>query len=85
MFSAFLLLFLGPQVAKIASQLGATEYFMVYLFGLTIIAGVSGNSIVKRGVIATCLGLLCVTIGSDSMTGQAMSDLPLELIDYLCL
>ena len=38
-FSALALLFLGPQVAKIAAQLGTAEYFMVCLFGLTIIAG----------------------------------------------
>ena len=50
-FSAFTLLFLGPQVAKIAAQLGTAEYFMVCLFGLTIIAGVSGKSIIK-GIIA---------------------------------
>ncbi len=67
-FSAFTLLFLGPQVAKIAAQLGTAEYFMVCLFGLTIIAGVSGKSIIK-GIIAACLGLLFACVGSDSMTG----------------
>ena len=39
-FSALVLLFLGPQVAKISAQLGTAEYFMVCLFGMTIIAGV---------------------------------------------
>lgn len=67
-FSAFMLLFLGPQVAKVASQLGTAEYFMVCLFGLTIIAGVSGKSIIK-GILSACLGLLLSCIGSDSMTG----------------
>ncbi len=67
-FSAFTLLFLGPQVAKVAAQLGTAEYFMVCLFGLTIIAGVSGKSIIK-GIIAACLGLLCACVGSDNMTG----------------
>jgi len=42
-FSALVLLFLGPQVAKISAQLGTAEYFMVCLFGMTIIAGVSGS------------------------------------------
>ena len=45
-FSALMLLFLGPQVAKIAAQQGTAEYFMVCVFGLTIIAGVSGKSII---------------------------------------
>ena len=66
-FSAIVLLFLGPQVAKIAAQLGTAEYFMVCLFGLTIIAGVSGKSIMK-GVISACLGLLISCIGADPMT-----------------
>ena len=46
-FSALLLLFMGPQVAKLAAMLGTAEYFMVCLFGLTIIAGVSGKSLMK--------------------------------------
>ena len=66
-FSAIMLLFLGPQVAQIASQLGTAEYFMVCLFGLTIIAGVSGKSMIK-GVMAACIGLWISCIGSDPMT-----------------
>ena len=64
-FSALMLLFLGPQVAKVAAQLGTAEYFMV--FGLTIIAGVSGKSII-RGLISACLGLLISCVGTDPMT-----------------
>mgnify|MGYP003363855533 CR=1 FL=1 len=66
-FSALVLLFLGPQVAKISAQLGTAEYFMVCLFGMTIIAGVSGKSLVK-GIIAACLGLLISCVGADPMT-----------------
>ncbi len=66
-FSALALLFLGPQVARFAAQLGTPECFMVCVFGLTIIAGVSGKSMI-RGIIAACLGLLIACIGSDPMT-----------------
>ena len=66
-FSALTLLFLGPQVARVAAQLGTPEYFMVCLFGLTIIAGVSGKSMI-RGLISACLGLLIACVGSDPMT-----------------
>ncbi len=66
-FSALMLLFLGPQVAKVAAQLGTAEYFMVCVFGLTIIAGVSGKSII-RGLVSACLGLLISCIGTDPMT-----------------
>ena len=66
-FSALMLRFLGPQVAKIAAQLGTAEYFMVCVFGLTIIAGVSGKSII-RGLVSACLGLLISCVGTDPMT-----------------
>ena len=66
-FSALTLLFLGPQVARVAAQLGTAEYFMACVFGLTIIAGVSGKSMIK-GLISACLGLLISCVGSDPMT-----------------
>lgn len=66
-FSALMLLFLGPQVARMAAKLGTPEYFMVCVFGLTIIAGVSGKSTI-RGLISACLGLFISCIGSDPMT-----------------
>lgn len=66
-FSALMLLFLAPQVAKISAQLGTAEYFLVCLFGLTIIAGISGKSIVK-GIISACIGLFVACIGADPMT-----------------
>lgn len=67
-FSALALLFLAPQVAKIAAQLGTAEYFLVCLFGLTIIAGISGKSLVK-GIISAALGLFISCIGADPLTG----------------
>lgn len=69
-FSALVLLFLAPQVARVAAQLGTAEYFLVCLFGLTIIAGISGDSICK-GIMAACVGLLVACIGSDPMTSRA--------------
>ncbi|MBR3607904.1 MAG: tripartite tricarboxylate transporter permease [Lachnospiraceae bacterium] len=67
-FSALSLLFLAPQVAKIAAQLGTAEYFLVCLFGLTIIAGISGKSLIK-GIISAALGLLISCVGADPLTG----------------
>lgn len=68
-FSALVLLFFAPQVAKFAQKMGTPEYFLVCLFGLTIIAGVSGKSLIK-GVIAGCLGLFISSVGIDPMTGS---------------
>lgn len=66
-FSALMLLFLAPQVAEVAAELGTAEYFLVCLFGLTIISGVSGDSIIK-GIMSAGLGLFISIIGSDPMT-----------------
>lgn len=66
-FSALTLLFLAPQVAKVSAQLGTAEYFLVCLFGLTIIAGISGKSMIK-GIISACLGLFISCIGADPLT-----------------
>lgn len=67
-FSALVLLFFAPQVAKFAQKLGTPEYFLVCAFGLTIIAGVSGKSLIK-GIMAGALGLFISTMGLDPMTG----------------
>lgn len=66
-FSALCLLFLAPQVAEIAAHLGTAEYFLVCLFGLTIIAGISGKSMIK-GIISACVGLFISCIGADPLT-----------------
>ncbi|MGD1821432.1 MAG: tripartite tricarboxylate transporter permease [Pleomorphochaeta sp.] len=67
-FSAVLLLFFAPQVAKFAQMMGTPEYFLICAFGLTIIAGVSGNSLTK-GIITGAFGLFLSTIGIDAMSG----------------
>lgn len=66
-FSALMLLFLAPQVARVSAKLGTAEYFLVCLFGLTIIAGISGKSMIK-GIISACFGLLVSCIGADPLT-----------------
>lgn len=69
MASALTLLFFAPQVAKFAQKMGTPEYFLVCLFGLTVIAGVSGKSLIK-GIISGAVGLFISTIGLDPMTGS---------------
>lgn len=66
-FSALTLLFLAPQFAKVAANIGTAEYFLVCVFGLTIIAGISGKSMIK-GIISACLGLFISCIGADPQT-----------------
>lgn len=70
-FSAFVLLFLAPQVAKVAMKMGSPEYFLICTFGLTIISGVSGKSLIK-GIISGCLGLFISFVGMDIISGSTM-------------
>ncbi len=60
--------FFAPVLAKLAMAFGSPEYFWLSLFGLTIIAGVSTNSILK-GLMSGALGLLFACIGMDPMQG----------------
>lgn len=66
-FAAIVLAFLAPQLAGIALKFGASEYFALALFGLTIIASLSGD--VLKGVISGLLGILISCVGADPIAG----------------
>lgn len=68
--SALCLLLFAPQLGRLAMRFGSPEYFILALFGLSVIASVSGSSIVK-GLIAAGIGVLLGTIGIDSVSGVA--------------
>ncbi len=67
-FSALVLLFAAPLVAKIALNFGPPEFFILCVFGLLIISGVSSGNLIK-GIMSGCLGLLLSTVGMDSISG----------------
>jgi putative tricarboxylic transport membrane protein len=62
-----LILFAG-WLASFALSFGPPEFFALILFSLTIIAGVSGESLL-RGTLSAMLGLLLATIGLDLIYG----------------
>ena len=66
--SAFCLLFFAPQISKVAMKFSSPEYFALAIFGLSVIASVSGKSLVK-GLISGGLGILLATVGIDSVSG----------------
>lgn len=68
--SALLLLFAAPFIAKYVLSFGPPEYFMLAIFGLSIIAGVSGDSLL-RGIIMACIGYFVSIIGIDGASGAA--------------
>lgn len=62
-----LILFAG-WLASFALSFGPPEFFTLILFSLTIIAGVSGESLL-RGALSAMAGLLLATIGLDLVYG----------------
>lgn len=66
--SGFALLFAAPAIADFTINFGPPEYFALAIFGLSIIAGISGRNIVK-GLISGMLGVLIAMVGMDNMTG----------------
>ncbi len=68
--SALALTFIAPQLATFALRFSSPEYFALALLGLTIIASISGDSVVK-GLIAGMFGLLLSIMGMDPLTGYA--------------
>lgn len=68
--SAFALLFLAPQLAKIVEVIASPEYFAMCLFGLACTISLSKDNIVK-GLIAACLGILLSCVGLDPAFGTA--------------
>jgi putative tricarboxylic transport membrane protein len=62
--SAVALLCVAPQLAKVALLFSAPEYFLITLFGLTIVGSLSGDNMLK-GLVSAALGLLAGMIGMN--------------------
>lgn len=69
LFSALLMSVAAPLIARIALNFQAPEFFVLAIYGLTIIAAVAGKSLL-RGYVAGLFGLLIGTIGLDPITAQ---------------
>ena len=68
LFSALILIFAAPQLAKAVLNFTSVEKFMLSLFGLSIITTISGKQVFK-GLIAACIGMLAATVGLDPIEG----------------
>jgi putative tricarboxylic transport membrane protein len=69
LFSAISLLLFMPVMYQIILLFGPAEFFMLALFGLTAIAAVSAQSIVK-GLMTGGIGFLLSTVGFHPLLGQ---------------
>lgn len=68
LFSCIVLVFAATELAKIALNFRSPEYFALAFFGISIITGVSGKSVIK-GLMGGIIGLLFSTVGVDNFTG----------------
>ncbi len=66
LFSSVALIFVAPQVAKIALTFGNFEYFSVSILALSIVVVLSKKSMTK-GLLATFIGLFFATVGSSEI------------------
>ena len=62
------LVLIGPPLAEFALRFGPTKMFSLMLFGLTMVVGLMGASIV-RGLVAMITGLTLSVIGMDPVSG----------------
>lgn len=65
--SATMLLFIAPQLAKVALEFGSAEYFSLAVFGLSVVIAVNTN--ILKGIAAAAIGMLIKTIGLDPIDG----------------
>ena len=62
MIGALALLFLAPPLSRVALAFGPVEYFWLAIFGLSLIASLSGGNLVK-GLAGGAFGLILSTVG----------------------
>ena len=68
LFGLIVLVLLTEPLSSIALAFTPTSYFALGVLGLSVIASVSGESLVK-GLMAGVLGLMIATVGTDPVTG----------------
>ncbi|CAN5788649.1 tripartite tricarboxylate transporter permease [soil metagenome] len=70
LFGAIVLMLLGHQLAKGAAWFSASEYFWLYLLGLSCAVVVSRGAMLK-GLLGVLIGLLLATVGLSAVHTQA--------------
>ncbi len=68
LFGLLVLVLCTESLAQVALAFTPAAYFSLGILGLSVIAGLSGGSVL-RGLIAACMGLMVAFIGSDPVSG----------------
>lgn len=66
-FAIVMLSLVAEPLANLAVRFGAPEYFGLTVLALSLLTGLAGKSL-KKGLIATVLGLFIALIGADTFT-----------------
>lgn len=67
--ATLLLTFLAPGIAKMAVQLGPSDYFALMVVAFLTVGALLGSS-VPRGLVSLGLGLVLGLVGTEVLTGQ---------------
>lgn len=70
LFGLVFLVLATEHLAKVALAFTPAAYFSLGVLGLSVIAGLSGGSLLK-GIIAACVGLMLAFVGTDPVSGVA--------------
>lgn len=68
MLSALMLLLCAQLITRMVARFASVEYFSMAILGISLIAGVSGDSLPKS-IISGLIGILMASIGTDAVTG----------------
>lgn len=67
-FGAFALAMAIPVIRPLVLLIGSPEFFMLALLGVTFLASLSGDAVI-RGLTAAAMGLMLATVGLDPISG----------------
>ncbi len=78
---ALLLLLLAAPIAVLVAKFTSVEYFSMAILGISLLAGVSGNSLPK-GIMSGLFGILLASVGVDSVTGVARFTFGISILQF---
>lgn len=81
LFSALLLLVCASFITKLVANFASVEYFSMAILGISLIAGVSGDSLPK-GVLSGLLGILMASVGTDAITGVTRFSFGMDTLKF---
>jgi putative tricarboxylic transport membrane protein len=67
-------------LARLALEFGPWEYFSLFIFALSMVAGLTGASLTK-GLLAGAIGLVITIIGNDPVMGQTRITLGIRFLE----